>query len=123
MARTAIALTSPPGRYPALPLTADSAKIPLVAADNVNGNSFTSTGRELLVINNPTAGALTVTVHSVADQYLRSGDITAYSIPAGETHVLGPFPGSGWKQSDGTIWVDYSATGLMVAVLTLPSMP
>src|ERR1700676_3677953 len=53
------------------PITAGSLTITFTACDAVNGNSFTSTGREVLVIFNSGGSAYTVTVNSVADQLNR----------------------------------------------------
>jgi hypothetical protein len=123
MPRTALTPQSPPGSYPALPLGAGTADIAFTAADATNFNSFVSTGRELLLVNNPSASAYTVTVHSVADPLKRTGDITTYSVAAGKVSMLGPFLQSGWLQSDGTVWVDGSNAALLFAVLRLPAVP
>ena len=122
MARTALPIIAPLGSYPALPITAGAATYVLTAADIVNNNSFVSTGRELLLIQNTAAGAGTVTVHSVADGLQRVGDITTYSVPAAGFAVLGPFNKAGWVQTDGTIWLDGSAITILFAVIRLPSV-
>jgi len=123
MSRTAITPQSPPGPYPSLPLGAGAADVTFTAADAVNFNNFVSTGRELLLVNNPSGSAYTVTVHSVADPLGRTGDITTYSVGAGKTSMLGPFLQPGWLQSDGTVWVDASNAALLLAVVRLPSVP
>lgn len=126
MARTPIAIQSPPGAYPILPLTALQAQLLFAASDASaapNGNSFVSTGRELLLVYNSAGAPGTVTVASVADALQRTGDITTYSVPAGAWAMLGPFSQTGWKQSDGTVYVNTSATTMQVAVVRLPSIP
>jgi hypothetical protein len=124
MARTALAIQQPPGAYPALPLGALAAQLTFAASTGTpNFDGFVSTGREVLVCYNSGGAPATVTVHSVADALQRTGDITSYSVPAGAWAILGPFYQSGWKQSDGTIWVDTSATTLQLAVVRLPSIP
>jgi hypothetical protein len=123
MARTALAIQQPPGAYPILPLGALAAALTFAASDNANGNSFVSTGREVLVAQNTAGTAGTVTIASVADALQRTGDITAYSIPAAGFAVLGPFYQSGWKQADGTVWVNTSASTVQLAVVRLPSIP
>lgn len=123
MARTAIAIQTPPGSYPVLPLGALAAQLTFAASDNVNGNSFVSTGRELLLIQNTAGVAGTITVTSVADSLQRTGDITTYSIPASGFAMLGPFGQTGWKQTDGTVYVNTSASTVNVAVVRLPSVP
>lgn|SRR5574337_497580 len=123
MARTALPIISPLGSYPALPLGAGSAAFVFTAADAVNNNSFASTGKELLLIQNTAASAGTVTIHSVIDSLKRTGDITAYSVAATSFAILGPFNQPGWLQSDGTVWVDGSAATILFAVVRLPSTP
>lgn len=120
MARTLVPVTVPNKQYPALPLTAGSAALPFQAADTVNLNNCVSTGRELLIVQSTDAGAQTVTINSAPDERGRTGDITAYSIPAGAFAVFGPFPTPGWKQSDGTLWFQASAVTLKFAVIQLP---
>jgi hypothetical protein len=93
------------------------------AADATNFNSFVSTGRELLLIQNSGASPYTVTVHSVVDSRNRTGDITAYSLAAGTFAVLGPFFIPGWLESDGTVWVDASNAAILFAVISPPSIP
>lgn len=120
----ALPIYTPPGGYPSLPITPLAAAVVFTAADAVS-NTFVSTGRELLLVQN-TGAAATVTVTSVADQINRTGDITAYSLPIGSGTptfaVLGPFPAQGWKQSNGTIIVAASTTGIAFAVIRLPSV-
>lgn len=87
------------------------------AADAVNFNSTPATGKEVLVVQNSGAAPYTVTVHSVADQLGRTGDITTFSIAAGAIAWLGPFPVTGWKQSDGTLWFDGSNVALKFSVI------
>lgn len=123
MARTALTIQQPPGSYPALPLGALAAQLTFAAGDNGNGNSFVSTGRELLLVQNTAGAPGTVTITSVADNLQRTGNITAYSVPAGGFAMLGPFQQAGWKQSDGTIYVDCSAATMTFAVVRLPSVP
>jgi hypothetical protein len=120
VARTALTPMLPPGKYPTLPLGALSAALTLVAGDNVNGNSVPSTGREIIIVQNTAGVAGTITVSSVADAFNRSGDITAYSVPAAGFAVLGPFPLQGWKQADGNLYLTVSAATMLVAVVQLP---
>src|SRR5574337_796226 len=123
MARTALPIISALGSYPALPLSPGSAAFVFTAADTVNNNSFASTGREMLLIQNTAGTAGTVTVHSVADSLKRTGDINGYSVPATSFAEFGPFNQPGWLQSDGTVWVDGSAATILFAVVRLPSTP
>lgn len=93
------------------------------AADNVNGNSYIVTGREILVARNDNVGAQTLTLNGVPDEKNRSGPITAYSIGIGLYSIFtqGLTNAKGFKQSDGTITLIASAADVMLAVLRLPA--
>ncbi len=123
MPRTAIAIQTPPGKYPATDLSANAADFTWGSSDLSNGNSIVSTGHELLLLRNDQAGEQTVTIDSVADTKNRTGHITTYSVGIGEYAWLGPFPVEGWKQSDGTVHVNTSHDDLKVAVVRLPALP
>lgn len=114
------------GPYPSLPVGAASLDLVFTAVDAVNGNYFVangvvadlpsgSIGGDILLVLNPTAGALTITF---ASQPLngRSGDITAYSVGAG---VLSAFKYSklvGWADANSNVFFT-GQVGLTVAVL------
>jgi hypothetical protein len=119
MPRTVVAPTQLLGPYPGLPLSAGAAAGAWAAADTVNKNraELSGSGREVLAVWNTAGASATVTVTSATDVYGRSGDITAYAIPAGEVHFLGQFDGPGWRQSDGYLWFEGSATTVKFAWL------
>lgn len=120
MARIEVTPQSTPGSAPSLPLSAGSADFTWQAADQANdGNDTPHTGREILLVRNDNAGAQTVTIHSIADPYNREGDITAYSMAAGDYAVFGPFQSAAWRQSDGKLWFNGSAADVFFAVLRL----
>ena len=123
MAATALPIIAPLGSYPALPIAALGADFVFTAADSGAGNSFVSTGRELLLVQNSGGSAYTVTISSVADNLQRTGDITTYSVGAGLFSMFGPFSQSGWKQTDGTVHVTASNAAILFAVVRLPSVP
>lgn len=122
MPRTALPIITAPGPYPSLPFTANAQDMVFTAGDAGNNNSFVSTGRELVIVQNTGAGARTVTFLSVADDKRRTGDITAYSLGAGEFGIFGPFATDGWKQTDGTISVNPEHAEVKFAVIRLPSL-
>src|SRR3954470_4026618 len=100
MARRQLTPALPRGSYPTLPISPTTADItynnPGVASDGIG---WINTGREILLVRNNTAGALTVTISSVP--YLgRSGDITTYSVGANGFSWFGPFDPRGWNQAD-----------------------
>src|SRR4051794_29844282 len=89
MPRTAVAVQE------VLPQT--NALLTQVVADAVNNNMFPNDGRTVLIVENPTAGALNITVVSVADQHGRTGD-QVISIPATSKQVIGPLRQAIWNQ-------------------------
>lgn len=119
MPRTALTPQSPPGAYPGT-IAANAADLSFAAADVANKNQVALTGKEMLIVRNDNAGAQTVTINSVADSYARTGDITAYSIGAGEYAFFGPFPVAGWRQTDGNLYLEGSHADIKFAVIKLP---
>ncbi len=116
MPRTVLTPIAVPSAYAIVPVA-----LAFTAWDAANGNKFISTGREILLVKNAHATlAKTVTIPSVADDQGRTGDITAYSIPALATYTFQQFAQDGWKQSDGYINVDGSTTDIQFCVLQLP---
>lgn len=115
---TALALL---GGFPALPITAGAASQAGTAADATNKEQVALTGREIVVAHNTGVGARTVTFTSVADgQTGRTGDISAYSIPAGEIAFFGPFTTRGWRQTDGMLYFEAEHAEVEIHVLRLP---
>lgn len=88
----------------------------LGAVDATNGNSFLNNGDELLLVNNASASAVTVTIVSVPDVYGRTGDISL-SVPANSSRVFGPFPTYLFNQPDGTVNVNFSAGASVTAAV------
>ena len=83
MARTALTVATPKGPYDSV--SANGLDFAFTAADEVNGNAFVCSGRELVLMRNDHAtDAATVTIASAPDPYGRTKDITAYSLAAGE---------------------------------------
>jgi hypothetical protein len=129
MARTLVVAQSLPGAsgasfFPSLPITPGVQKQLFVAGDAVNNNYFPIiSGKSLLFVQNTDVSAHTVTIHSVVDAQGRLGDITTYSVPAGETHIFGPFTTTpaGWNQtSPAGLWVDPVSALLFLSVVTNP---
>ncbi len=129
MARTLVSAQLPPlatgaTYFPTTPLSAGTAKMNFAAADSSNFNyTPVVSGKTYLEILNTDTIAHTVTLHTVVDAQNRTGDITAYSIPAGEVHKFGPFTSSpaGWVQtSPAGLWFDCSSALLFVSVAQVP---
>lgn len=122
MPRTTLPIIDAPGSYPTLPLSANSRDIVFTAGDAGNNNQFLATGREIVIVQNSGAGARTVTFLSVADRFGRTGDMTAYSLGAGEFGLFGPFQLDGWRQTDGYVYTNPEHAEIKYAVIRLPSV-
>lgn len=122
MPLTAISTQIPKGPYPAGAVGSGSLAITFTAADVANGNDFTLTGHEVLLIwNSDAAAPHTVTLTSVTDQRGRSGDVTAYSVPLSSFAAFSFRAGSeGWQQSDGTLHLSASDASVKFAILYIP---
>lgn len=93
-------------------------------AGNAGGDTITVTGRELIIIQNIGVGARTFTLASQADEKGRTGDITAYSLAAGEfAYFTGGLTNSiGWRNvSTGLLTITPSHAEVKYAVLKLPA--
>lgn len=94
---------------------------PALAVAAVGGDTFTpgsSSQPVFLLVQNPTAGALTITVDSkVPSNYGTDVDLSA-SVPAGALRLLGPLT-ERFGDSAGVGNLTYSAAGLNVAVVRL----
>lgn len=114
MARTALTPVQAKQLAPGLtlPIAAGSLDVGLVAGDNVNGNNFIPSGRDLLVVS----GTGTFTIKSVPDSLGRSGDVGPYTLGANPAHFFIDDM-QGLKQADGMIWIDCSAATVKFAVI------
>lgn len=115
MALTALTPIVLPGPYDTTPAT-----LTLTAADNVNGNSVTSTGREIIIAQNSDVSVHHVTVTSAADAFGRTADIASFAIPANGFVVTQKFPTTGWQQTDGTLHITTDSALIKLAVLREP---
>jgi len=120
MARVLVAAQTTPGAYPAFPISANSLDMDFQTSDNSLGNYTPLVDSKSLVLAwNTDSSAHTITFTSVADTFNRTGDISAYSIGAGEIAMFGPFKTAGWSHS-GELWIDTSNSTVELAVVTLP---
>lgn len=89
-----------------------------VASDNANGNSFAPAAGDILMVQNTHATlARTVTLTSFPDERGRVGHVTTYSLAAGEISFFHYGDLGGWKQSDGTVWLDSSGAEIKYLIL------
>lgn len=101
-------------------VTAGQLTLTFTACDTVNGNSFTSTGREVLIVNNTGGSAYTFTVSSVADSLGRTdSSLTNYSVAAGAIVAIQMKYQTGWIQSTATSAVDLTCTNAAVKYAVL----
>jgi len=122
MARTAITVQDITGPFKAV--TAGSADFTFAAGDSADGNYFTCTGRETVIVQNSDgANPYYVTITSVDDEKGRSEDITEYSLAAADFAVFGVglTNEKGWKQTSGQIYIDVENAAVLVAVLRGPA--
>jgi len=113
MPRTAIAPITPLGPQLTIPVAAGGLDIAMTAGDATNDNSIILNGPGILFLHNTGAGARTVTIGAVPIGG-RDGDITAYSLGAGEYGAIKIHP-HGYVQSDGTLYVDPEHAEVLMA--------
>lgn len=118
MARKQIPTISPLGPYPTLPVAALALDFVWTTADNVNFDQFALTGRELILINNTSGGALTVTLTSAPDPQGRTADITTYSVGAGLYSAFWVGKIDGWNQA-GQFFMTSSAATMKYAIFRI----
>jgi hypothetical protein len=97
-ARVKIVAQSSVGTYPVLPIAANGADLAETAGDATNGHYTPIVDDKTYVqFHNTGVGARTATILSAPDDRNRTGDITAYSLGAGEiSRLFGPFKKAGW---------------------------
>jgi len=107
--------------FPTTPLTINTADIVFTALTVTEGDVFTCTGREVILISNG-AGTNTLTISSADDERGRAEDITSYSLAANDFAMFGQglTNAPGWKNSSGQIKLTPSSANIKCAVLRLP---
>jgi hypothetical protein len=115
-----------PGSYPALQPGAGTLAFAWQAADAslFQYTPLVSGKTVVLAMNTDVTNPYTVTFTSVVDGQNRTGDITAYSLPAetGTTPVVaafGPFSSLGWAQVGTQLWFQASNAAIKFVVLTI----
>lgn len=114
MAATALTKSSAGGGY-----ASAGVAVTMTAADVANGNKFTASGSDLIIIENTGASTYTFTITSTADSLGRTGHITTENIVAGATKMVGPLPLAGWVQTDGTILCSASNAAVKFGIISL----
>lgn len=117
MARVTLTRTTVPGPYVTLQPAVDTLDLTMTAGDAANLNQFVIDGPMILVAHNTGVGARTITLESVADASLRTGNITAYSIGAGEIFAYKLDSTIGWRQTDGFFYVTVSHAEVKLGII------
>lgn len=88
--------------------------VTLTACDNVNGNQYTFTGREVLVMQNTDTSAHTISVNTIADPYGGTNTtLTSYSLPATSVSMIQMKYSQGWLQTGGVIQIAACSSNLI----------
>lgn len=119
MPRTTITAQVPKGPYPTLQPAADALDLVMTAADVANKNQTLLNGNLVLIVQNSGGIAYTITLTSVVDSRNRTGDITAYSLAAGDIAAFWIGQAEGWLQTDGYFYYEASNAAVKFAVLKL----
>lgn len=119
MARQTLTPVAITGKWPTAPVA-----LPMTAADSTNKEQVPCTGREIIIARNTNAAstARTITITSVSNPAdNRTGDITAYSIPAGTQVMIGPLAPEGWRQNaNGYTYIEASNAEVVWSVIQIP---
>lgn len=119
MPRQTLTPVVPVGPYPTLQPAVNTLDLAFTVAIVADKEQFTPSGDDLVLVWNKAVAAKTVTFSSAADPTTkRTGDITAYSIGAGEIAGF-RFKKTGWMQSDGKIYMEAESTDIYYCVLSL----
>ena len=100
-------------------IVADAQDLGLEAGDDVNGNYFVPSGKDLIIAYNTDVGAQTVTIDCAPDEYGRDGAVTTYSIGVDEGAFFGIITKDGYDNSN-QVNITVSDSGVLLAVLRLP---
>jgi hypothetical protein len=120
MPRTTIAAQTPKGPYVTLQPAANSLDVTMTAADVANMNQTVLNGPMLLIAQNTHASSpFTVTISSIVDSKLRTGDITTYTLQAADivAYIINSM--EGWLQTDGMLYYAGSDATIKFALLRL----
>jgi len=91
-------------------------------AVSANNDQVANNGRRLVHVKNGGGSSLTVTLNIGGAINGHSPTGVAITITAGADKFIGPFPAN-YNQSDGNVYLDYSATASVTrAVLELPAV-
>lgn len=120
-----VAAQNMPGCYPVLPVVANSLDLVFTAKAGADPFSTELVDRKtvILVSNTDAVLAHTVSFEAVPDSLNRDGDVSGYSLGAGELAILGPFRLAGWNSGTLTaplLVFDVDNVAVRVAVIEIP---
>lgn len=98
------------GRYPAT-----AAALAFVDMNTADGDAFTLTGREIIIIRNTGVTSRNVTLQGVADDRGRTA-APVFAVAAGAVIVLGPLGLKGWKAANGRVSLLGAHADLEIAI-------
>ncbi len=120
MPRVTLTPITPLGPYPTLQPSANALDVTFTAANVSDKNQFVFNGPKLLLVqNSDPANPYTFTLTSKVDSKNRTGDITTYSLAAGEIAAFKLDNSEGWMQSDGYVYLEGSNAAIKFAVINL----
>lgn len=120
MAREVLTKIAVLGPYPTLQPPANSLDVAFTAANVADKNQFAPSGNDVLLVwNTDVANPYTFTLTSFADEKKRTGDITAYTLQAGDHVAFKLNQIAGWAQADGQIYLEANNAAIKFAVLQL----
>lgn len=119
MARTTHTVVQCLGPYPNPLALAAATQKTAVAADATNKEQVALTGKEMVIIRNSGATGRLITFTSTADDKGRTGDLTD-TLAAGATGIYGPFPVTGFQQTDGKLYFECAHAECLIVVARLP---
>ena len=100
-------------------IVAEAQDLGLEASDDVNGNYFVPSGKDLIIALNTDVGAQTVSIDCAPDEYGRDGSVPAYRIGADEGAFFGIITKEGYDNAN-QINITVSDAAILLAVLRLP---
>lgn len=119
MTRVTLTANVPLGTLGAPYATANAADLTMTAADASNKQQVAHSGKILVIARNSGAVARTVTITSTVDYKGRTGDVSAYSIGAGEYAAFGPFDLDGWVETDWKLYFEANNAEVFLGVVDL----
>jgi len=95
-------------------VSAGNLTVTMTACDTVNGNQYTYTGRDVLLMQNTDTSAHAITINTIADPYGGTNTtLTAYSLPASSISAIQMKFAQGWLQSGGVIQIAACSSNLI----------